>query len=343
MTPFIIPFFLSHQGCPHRCLYCNQHQSGGRRAEPLTSPGVTRGVEAGLSSSRLQPGASVEVAFYGGTFTALSRDRQSALLGAVAPFLKRNLVQGIRLSTRPDALPCDEVEFLESMGVTTIEIGAQSMDDKVLEMSRRGHTALDTREAAQRIKTAGLKLGLQLLPGLPGENQASLESTLQGILDLSPDEVRLYPALVIKGTPLAKLYQRGEYRPLTLEQAVEICAWMFKSLTRAGITVTRIGLQTSSELTQGLMAGPHHPSLGHLVKAEIFYRAIASSLQIKPARGSDVTLFVAPRDVSQAQGHARSNLSRLSRDFGNLKIKIKPDPDQPRGLFRWQGEMFSVI
>jgi len=343
VTPFIIPFFLSHQGCPHRCLYCNQHRSGGRRSEPLTSASVARGLEAGLSSRRREPGARVEAAFYGGTFTMLSEARQSELLGAVTPYIKQALVQGIRLSTRPDALPLDEVNFLKAMGVSTVEIGAQSMDDQVLKMNRRGHTALDTCEAARRIKASGMKLGLQLLPGLPGEDLGSLKHTLEVVLKLSPDEVRLYPALVIKGTPLADLYLEGEYVPWTLEKTVEICAWMFKRLTQAGITVTRIGLQPGPELTQGLLAGPYHPALGHLVKAEVFYQAIVRVLQTKPTRSEDTTLAISPRDLSQVQGHARSNLARLFAKFGQLTPRFQLDPDQNRGEFQWQGETFSIF
>ncbi|MBW2062270.1 MAG: radical SAM protein [Deltaproteobacteria bacterium] len=343
MTPFIIPFFLLHQGCPHRCLYCNQHRSGGRRAETLTAASVAQGLEAGLSSPRRRSGVRVEAAFYGGTFTALPRDRQAELLEAVIPFLKHDLIQGIRLSTRPDALPVNEIEFLKSKGVTIIEIGAQSMDDQVLKLSRRGHTASDTRKAARRVKAAGLGLGLQLLPGLPGEDTVSLESTVHEVIDLFPDESRLYPALVIKGTPLADLYLNGAYQPLTLNQTVEICAMMYKRLTRAGIIVTRIGLQTSSDLEQAVLAGPYHPALGDLVKAEVFYQAIVRALRAKPPLNGEASVTVSWRDLSQARGHARSNLARLSAEFRHLTPSIIPDPDQPRGQFQWQGETYSIF
>ncbi len=342
MTPFIIPFFLSHQGCPHRCLYCDQHRSGGRRADPLTPDNVARGLKTGLAYRRRKPGARVEAAFFGGTFSSLPRGRQSELLGAVAPFMDQGLIHGIRISTRPDALPADEVEFLKAMGVRTIEIGAQSMDDHVLNLSWRGHTSSDTREAAQRVKAAGLGLGLQLLPGLPGEETDSLKHTLEAVLELAPDEVRLYPALVVKGTALADLYLKGAYQPLSIKEAVDICAFMYKRLVRAGVTVTRIGLQASAELEEGLLAGPYHPALGHLVKAEVFYQAMVMALSIKPAPGSENTLAVSPRDISQAQGHARSNLARLRARFGPLAPGIKPDPRLGRGEFQWQGRTFSI-
>ena len=342
MKHFIIPFFMTHQGCPHQCLYCDQRISGGSRDESVTAQSVKSGLISGLSSTRLRPGMKVEAAFYGGTFTAIRRERQQALLGAVQPFMNSGHVHGIRLSTRPDALSETQIDFLKHMGVTTVEIGAQSMDDRVLAISRRGHTARDSIDAARRVKEAGLNLGLQLLLGLPGEDEASRGVTLEKVLEVSPREVRLYPLLVFKNTPLADWYVRGKYSPLTITEAVKACAMMFKALTRAGISVSRIGLQTSTELTNGFMAGPFHPALGHLVKAEIFYQAMAMAIRNRPPESGEPVLTVSCRDISQAQGHGRSNLTRLSKELGPLNVKFQTDPDQARGRFGWQGEEYSI-
>jgi len=307
----------------------------------LTASGVVRGLEAGLRSPRLKSGEKVEAAFYGGTFTALPQTRQAELLQALSPFLKSRQVHGIRLSTRPDALAASQVAFLKELSVTTVEIGAQSLDDKVLEASRRGHSAGDTIQAAVRVKEAGLNLGLQLMPGLPGEDQASLKATIEQVLTLGPADVRLYPCCVIKNTPLAGLYRNGAYRPMTLRQAVEACAWAYERLTGAGVNIIRLGLQDSLELRRDLLAGPHHPAFGHIVKAEVFYRAMLEVLQRYAPESDEPVLTVAARDLSQAQGHAGYNLARLS-DLLNLPgLEIRPDPDLPRGRFRWRGETFQ--
>lgn len=342
MKPFIIPFFLVHQGCPHRCIYCDQRRAGGRRAEPLTPEAVKRGIKAGLASPRRRPGARVEAAFFGGTFTALPHSRQEELLDAVAPYIQSGRVQGLRLSTRPDALSLEQIEFLKSKQVTNIEIGAQSFDDQVLRAGRRGHTAAQTRAAARRVKAAGLALGVQLLPGLPGEDDDSRAKTLGQTLDLDPDEARLYPLLVLKGTPLAELYLKGRYQPLTLDQTVGICADMYTALTKAGTRVIRIGLQDSPELSAAVLAGPYHPGFGHLVKSEVFGRAMARALASRPAKTPKPAMFVAPDDLAQAVGDRRRNPVRLSARFGLDELSLKTAPSLDRGRFLWQGQEYFI-
>ncbi|MFH1139409.1 MAG: radical SAM protein [Pseudomonadota bacterium] len=335
--PFIIPFFLPHQGCPVRCVYCNQHRSGGRRDEPLTPEAVGRGIDAGLSSPRLRPGARVEVAFYGGVFTSLPRDRQAGLLEAAGPYLRKNLVQGLRLSTRPDAVDADRIGFLRDRGVETIELGAQSFDDEVLRASGRGHSARDTREAAARIKAAGLRLGLQLLPGLPGETPASRGLTLAATLEIAPHEARIYPLVVIEGSALADLYHAGLFRPWDLDEAVTVCAGLLASLTAAGVNVIRVGLQTSPELEKSLAAGPHHPAFGELVKSEVFFLALRRALD-GPAGDLGPVVMVAPGDLSQALGQRRRNVARLNRPG----LEIKPKEGLERGFFEISGRTFSI-
>lgn len=342
MPPFIIPFFLTHEGCPHRCLYCDQRRSGGGRAARLDAGEAAGRLEAGLASPRLRPGQRVEAAFYGGTFTALPRSRQRDFLQAARPFLANGRVHGVRVSTRPDALEEDEVVFLKEQGVTAVEIGAPSMDDEVLRRAGRGHSAAEVEAAAGRVRAAGIRLGLQLLPGLPGEDRASLRATLEAVLALSPDEVRLYPALVIMGTGLDRLLLQGAYRPWTLDQAIGLLAWMQVRLTRAGIRVTRVGLQETPELIAGLRAGPHHPALGYLVRSAVYARALARTFRRRPALEKTAVIQVAPADRSEALGSGRSHLKRLSRAFGLDRLRIEADAQLPRSRFRWQGEEYDV-
>jgi len=342
VKPFIIPFFLPHQGCPRRCLYCNQGLSAGVRPEPLTPESVDRGLGRGLASPRLRPGRRVEAAFFGGTFTFLPRPRQAGLLDAVRPYMEKGHVQGLRLSTRPDALDPDQIEFLKAHDVTTVEIGAQSMDDRVLAAAGRGHTAEQTRRAAGRVKSAGMRLGLQLLLGLPREDDRSRALTLNEILALAPDEVRLYPLLVLPDVPLADLFRRGLYQPLSLDQAVAVCAEFVGRLTAAGIVVTRIGLQNDPRLDQGVLAGPYHPALGHLVRSEVYGRALVRVLTARKPGASRAAVQVAPQDLPQALGHERRNLKRLLDVFGLEELKFQPDARLAPGRFGWDREVFSI-
>ena len=344
MKPFVIPFFLDQAGCRHPCLYCSQRRSGGRRDEPLSPRSVTRGIEAGLASPRRKPGARVEAAFFGGTFTALSRSRQSDLLGACGPFLRGGRIQGLRLSTRPDALSVDEVAFLKSLGVTTVEIGAQSMDDRVLSAAGRGHTADQTREAAARVKGAGLGLGLQLMPGLPGEDEASRRLTLEAVLGLGPDEVRLYPLLVLEGTPLAGLWRSGLYRPLSLDRAVAVCAGWAAALTAAGAALSRIGLQDSRPTWRPRCwpARTTRPS-ATWSGAKSFFRPCKGPWRPGRPGTRGRSWRSAPGTCPGPWGDRRDNLNRLRARFDRPDLAIRPDPRLAPGRFRWRGETFSVL
>ena len=339
MKPLIVPFFLPQKGCPEACIYCDQHRITGSRPELPTPDEIKFRIEEALWG---RVGEEAQAAFYGGTFTSLSRRRQETLLSAVRPFIDDGRIRGIRLSTRPDALDGERIEFLKQRGVATIEIGAQSLDDEVLKQSRRGHTAAQVKESGNLVKKAGLRLGLQLLPGLPGEDRASRELTLTETLAIRPHEARLYPLLVVKGTQLADEYEAGKYQPLSLEEAVEVCARFYVGLTRAGIIVIRTGLQAGVDLESNVMAGPYHPAFGHLVKAEAFRQALARVLASGPS-SADPVILVSPKDISEALGHQRANLICLKDRFNLPSLCVKSDPSLARGWFSWQGRTFSVI
>jgi histone acetyltransferase (RNA polymerase elongator complex component) len=181
------------------------------------------------------------------------------------------------------------------------------------------------------------------MPGLPGENQASVETTLKAAFGLAPDEVRLYPTVVLKGTPLAGLYRQGRYRPLSLDQAVAVCGRMYKTLTRAGIRISRIGLQDTPTLASSVVAGPYHPALGHLVKAWVYYQALVRTMSSHRPVSRSAELVVAPPDLSQAQGPSRTNLDRLKKQFNFKQVRFTTDPSLPRGRFRWREQVFTVL
>ncbi len=284
-------------------------------------------------------GSDGEVAFYGGSFTLLDRDTQSRLLLAARPALDGGRISGIRLSTRPDALDAETVGFLAAHGVTTVEIGCQSFDAAVLAQSGRGHGPHEAEGAVRRLRRAGLRVGLQLMPGLPGADREEALASLDSALRLEVDFLRIYPAVVLQGTALADLYRRGAYRPWTLDEAVAVCAEMSRRTRRRSMPVIRMGLQNSPALSAGqaVQAGPWHPAFGQLVRSRCWLEGLRPVLGDEP-RGC---LDVHPADLSDVVGHKRENLTILQHETGSLTVR--PSADIPRGQARWQGSLLSPL
>ncbi len=260
------------------------------------------------------PGRPAEVAFFGGSFSLLPRDVQRTLLGAVRTFLEQGSISGIRISTRPDALDHDILIFLQEQGVRTIEVGVQSLDDQVLQRCGRGHTARDAVEAIARVAAAGLSVGAQLLPGLPGDSRELSLQSVHGVIAAGARFLRFYPAVVLADTPLAALFAAGEYTPPDLAQGVQICARMLHLCLKAGIPVIRIGLQADESLQQkdAILAGCWHPALGQLVRSELFYDLICS-LTADCDTVEPFTLVSHPRNFSEVIGNRRHTLQRLQQ------------------------------
>lgn len=327
--PLVIPIFIPHEGCPHCCIFCNQHQISGRGKTPVSAEEVGQIIQTWLEHARPRIRQQIQVAFYGGSFTCLPMERQQDLLAAVQPFLRQGLVGEIRLSTRPDCIDERRLELLCRSGVCTVELGVQSCDDHLLALAGRGHTSSETIRAVGLIKAAGLRLGIQLMLGLPGEGFASLRRTVNQVIAFRPDLVRLYPVLVLKGSGLATLYRRGGYRPLSLARAVVLAAFMKKRFDDQGITVVRMGLQPGPELERSLVAGPYHPAFGELVKSRLMLRQIRRALTHVP-KGRPVTLVINGRDQSIFRGLHAQNLQRL-RQLGLMeRFSLRTDPNQPR-------------
>jgi len=317
----IIPLFIPHAGCPHQCVFCNQKNITGR-AEPLAPAAVPVRVQKYLDTHRTDD--PVQVAFYGGSFTALLLEIQNAYLEAVQPFIRSGRVQGIRVSTRPDALGPEVLSLLRSHHVMTVELGAQSMDNSVLTLSSRGHTAEDTRSAVEQLRANGFTIGLQLMPGLPGDTETRFQKTVETVIRACPDFVRLYPALVIKDTPLELQHRSGAYAPLSLDQAVDWCKAALLRFEQAGIAVIRIGLQPTEELERPgtVLAGPFHPAFRDLVESSILLDQMRVALQRRHSAGSSVTFQVRARDLSAAIGQKRSNIETLKREFGLREVMV---------------------
>jgi histone acetyltransferase (RNA polymerase elongator complex component) len=329
---FIIPIFIPHQGCPHRCLFCQQNTITDRTQGIPSADGIRNIIELALQSKRFPGIGQGEVAFYGGTFTALPNTTMRRILDAVRPFLKNGTLQSIRLSTRPDALGTDKLRILESYGVSTVELGVQSMDDKVLLLSQRGHSASDTVTAFRVLKERGFKAGAQLMPGLPGDSPERFMETIDKVVALKPDMARLYPALVIRGTKLAQWYKQGTYTPLGLEETVNLCKEACIRLEDAGISVIRIGLMSSpSLLKQGeIMAGPWHPSLGFLVRSAIHLQKVKPSLPFL-GKKSSIVLFAPEKETPLIRGHKNKGIQQIEAITGASVKGVLSDNSIPAG------------
>lgn len=299
-----IPIFVAHMGCPNDCSFCNQRKITGH-SETVTSELADKIIQNALKT--LPQDAFVEVGFFGGSFTGIEKKLQRQLLAAAYRYVEAGRVASVRISTRPDYIDEEIISMLKSYGVTTVELGAQSMDDGVLAANHRGHTGSDTVQAGKLITACGLKLGLQMMTGLFGDTNAKSMETAARLIDLSPSCVRIYPTLVLKDTYLARLYQAGLYAPQNLEEAVQLCADLKQMFDRASVPVIRMGLMSSDNIhpQRDVVAGPYHPSFGELVQSEIYFRQLRQTIR------EDGVAFVNPRSFSAFVGNRKCNINKM--------------------------------
>ncbi len=258
----IIPIFIPHEGCPHQCVFCNQKGITGIGSMPSPSD-ITETIKSYLATWKDE--GRREVAFYGGSFTGLHREVQKEFLRTANDFICNGSIDSIRVSTRPDYISQECLALLKDYGVETIELGVQSMVDKVLRLSGRGHTSDDIVMAVRLLRGFGFKIGLQIMPGLPGDTAQTALYTVDRVIKLEPDFVRIYPTVVIEGTPLEIMYNKGDYTPWPIEAMADLCKELVRLLEDAQIPIIRIGLQPTEELEANIIAGPYHPSFRQLV------------------------------------------------------------------------------
>ncbi len=330
MRCYNIPIFVPHEGCPFDCIFCNQRKITGRDTT-ANREDVFRVIEEHLKT--LPSGEKhVEAAFFGGSFTGISAEKQEELLSVAKEFLDRGEIHGIRLSTRPDYISAEILDRLKKYGVTTIELGVQSMDEEVLLASKRGHTKEDVKRAAKLVKKYGFSLGLQMMTGLPGDTEEKSIKTAKEIIKLKPDIVRIYPTLVLKETKLCECYEKGEYSPQTLEEAVSVCKKLIPMFERKGIRVIRVSLATTEEIRDGgsVIAGPYHPAFRELSEGEIYFDKLLKLLKKHPKAR---TFLVNPKEISKAVGNGKRNITRIEEKYGFL-ITIKPDDNIDTGKIK---------
>lgn len=305
-----IAIFVPHLGCPQQCSFCDQKAITGAPPAPPTPADVLEAAKTAYESLGERCGEA-EIAFFGGSFTAIDRGSMLSLLEAGARAVERYGLKGVRCSTRPDAVDREVLGILKEHRATAVELGAQSMDPEVLAANRRGHTAADTARAAGLIRESGLELGLQMMTGLYASTPEKDLETAEKLIALGPDTVRVYPTIVLPGTELARLYAAGEYRPQTLEEAVELCARLLGRFQAAGAAVIRMGLHPGPELERKMLAGPYHPAFRQLVESRLFLQEALQRLA-KTGPG-EYTIEVEPRMISTALGQRRRNVLELER------------------------------
>lgn len=321
---YIIPVFISHQGCPHQCVFCNQDRIAGKYEEVFASD-VRKIIDEYLETINSN-GATIEVSFFGGTFTAIDVNKQKELLEVAREYKEKGLIHKIRLSTRPDAILPYILGYLKEYKVDIIELGVQSLDDEVLRKAGRGHSVNDVIVASRLIKEAGFTLGHQIMPGLPGDSfEIDIETTKKSI-EMKPDICRIYPSLVIKDTPMEDMYNRGDYVPYSLDEAVYISGEMLKLYNEAKVKVIRIGLQPTDTITTGkdIVDGPFHPAFRELVEGHL----ICETLDKKCPKEKDIIIEINEKDVSKLYTNKKQYFkvffaNRDGKVYVNTNNKVK--------------------
>jgi histone acetyltransferase (RNA polymerase elongator complex component) len=326
IRPFIIPIFLPHAGCPHQCVFCNQVSITGVKHEAVAPDKIRIQIREFLKY-RKENRKPVQIAFFGGNFLGLKLEEIKSWLNLAGEFISQGLVDGIRFSTRPDTLDAERLDIVENYPVSTVELGVQSMDDRVLALAGRGHSASDTIRAVKALKQRQLDIGLQIMVGLPGDNETLSLITAEKIAALRPDFVRIYPTIVIKNSPLARWYQNGTYAPLCLEEAVTRVKNLYRFFSRHNIKIIRMGLQASQDFEDGqtVLAGPYHPAFGHLVLSEIFYDKAMAAIESTGFTKGRLSILVNPRSISKLRGLNNSNINKLKARFELDSVEVMPD------------------
>ena len=332
----IIPIFVPHLGCPNDCIFCNQKSISGQKNE-MTKEKAKEIIENYLKSIRKEKeNVKIEIAFFGGSFTAIREEKQEELLKVAYEYVKSKEVDSIRISTRPDAINKEILKRLKKYGVKTIELGVQSANNYILNRINRGHTFEDVKKASKMIRWYGFKLGHQMMVGLPESTRLDEINTAKQLIKLKPKMVRIYPTLVIKNTKLEKEYEEGKYKPLSVVQTVEVCKDLVRMFTDKKIDVIRIGLQTTDEISKPgsknseVVAGPFHPALRQLVESAMWYDAIVGKIKKLNVKVKEVEVTVNPVDSNNVIGHKKENVLKL-KDTYDVDLVLKQDEKVKQG------------
>lgn len=326
--------FIPHKGCPNSCSFCDQRTISGKVKSPTPREAeeIIRSAYDNLINAHRLEGA--QIAFFGGSFTAIDRRYMTELLDMAVKYTGEGKFSGIRISTRPDCIDSEILALLKSKNVTAIELGAQSMSEDVLAANDRGHTANDVRTAARLIKEQDFELGLQMMTGLYRSSEADDLYTGEELIKLHPDTVRIYPTVILRGTKLAELYESGEYSPYSFDKCVQVCAALWRRFTEEKIKVIRLGLHAEESLSENMIAGFFHPALGEIVRSRVVRDIIEENL----AEGVNVC-EVSPRRASVLAGHGGANRCYFDRHYPHRTV-FRQNDSLPPGVIAINGRHF---
>ena len=324
--PFIIPVFLPNIGCPHQCVFCNQTVITGI-TQNIPSPKKLRALIDKFLEYNAKKRTNVQISFFGGNFLGMTPDFIKLMLYEATRFVKSGQVDSIRFSTRPDTIDRNRLDIIKDFPVTTIEIGVQSMNDRVLGMSKRGHTSSDTEKAVNLLKERNYNIGAQMMVGMPGDDEAGALYSGQRIASLCFDFVRIYPTIVLSGSLLAGWHKKGKYIPISLGRCITLVKKLYLLFKEKNITVIRMGLQSSDSLewNKTILAGPYHPAFGHLVYSEIFLDKARTILKSYGSSFRKVIIKVHQKNISRIRGLKNMNVKILTAEFQIKKLDIIPD------------------
>jgi histone acetyltransferase (RNA polymerase elongator complex component) len=327
---YIIPIFVPHEGCPHDCVFCNQNSITGSESI-VNEQYVYSTIEEYLKTIKRNEDTTIEVSFFGGTFTAIDKSKQKRLLSVAKEYKDKNYIDCIRLSTRPDYIDEEILTYLKYYGVDIIELGVQSMDEDVLLKSGRGHTKENTINACKIIKSFGFTLGVQVMLGLPGDNKNKDINTVRELCELKPDISRIYPALVIKDTPMEKMYNRGEYTPYSIDEAVDIAKEIYSIFLNNNVNVIRVGLQTTDNINLGkdVIAGPFHPAFRELMESSFYCEVIENCIQENVNEFLNIKLNY--KDISKLYADKKRFFYSIKNKFPYVKINVEVSDELNRG------------
>ena len=331
---YIIPIFVPHLGCPNDCIFCNQKTISGQK-DSMTKDKAKKIIDNYLANVDTSDG-KIEIAFFGGSFTAIDEQKQEELLQVAYEYIENGKVEDIRISTRPDAINKQILKRLKKYKVKTIELGVQSANDYILHRANRGHNFDDVRKASKLIKRYGFKLGHQMMVGLPESTKIDELNTAKELIKLKPKMVRIYPVLIVKNTKLEEEYNKGVYEPLPLVQAVEICKELVRMFVNKKIDVIRVGLQNTDEITEPtennsqVVAGPYHPAFRQLVESGLWYDSIVSKIKKLNVKVKEVEVTVNPLDSNNVIGHKKENVIKL-KDLYDVDLILKQDEKLKQG------------
>lgn len=313
-----VSLFVPHAGCPNQCSFCNQKTISGKVKE-LTTKEVRETLEQ--ASKNNLSAENTEIAFFGGSFTAIDRAYMLSLLEEAKPYIENKIFSGIRISTRPDAIDDEVLTVLKSYGVTAIELGAQSTNDEVLLYNQRGHTKEDIVKASELIKKHNFSLGLQMMTGLYKSTYETDVQTAKDIISLAPDTVRIYPTIVLENTRLAELLSSGEYVSPSLDETVSLCAELLTLFYKNNVRVIRLGLHSGGNVEDGYLSGPYHPAFGELCESEIYLKLIKEKLKKEKPKEKNLTVRVNGKELSKAIGQKGKNKEALLKMGYNVAFK----------------------